>query len=148
MNRNKIIRNVGIISFMIILGCLFLFIIFPMILLPPYPASLVRIYNFGDIDHIVSVEIFDSENNSIYYESFVAKPDISIKIKRDYFDWCAKGRFWWLLPWDEGSYTFYITLDDTYNISHFIEQLQPSMTVDIDIYLGDVPLEVGNAFTD
>lgn len=145
MNRNKIIRNVGIISLVIIWGCLSFFVIFPMILLPPYPTFLVGIYNFDDIDHTVTVEIFDSENNSIFYESFVAKPDISIRIDRG-FDWCPKNRLWWLSS-DEGSYTFYVTLDDTYNISHFTE-LHPSISVDIDIYLRDIPLQVGDCYRD
>lgn len=146
MNRNKIICGVGIITLVIISGCLFFFIILPMMILPPYPASLFVISNHDDMNHTVRVEIFNSENNSIFLESFDVTPDVLTKVDRG-FDWCPKNRFWWL-SWDEGSYTFYVTLDDAYNTSHYTE-LYPSKSVWISIISDDInPLQVGDSYRD
>lgn len=146
MDRRKIIRIGGVISLIIISICLSFFIILPMMILPPNPASLFVISNYSDFNHTVEVEIFDSKNNSIYLESFEVKLDDFIKIDRG-FDWCPKNRFYWLF-WDEGTYTFNVTLDETYNISHYTE-LYPSKSIWISI-TSDArnPLEVHDAFRD
>ena len=117
-----------------------------MILLPPYPAELFYIHNWDDMNHSVTVEIFNSENKSIYLESHDIKPDAYIKVDRG-FDWCPKNRFYWLF-WDEGSYTFNVTLDDTYNKSHYIE-LYPRVSVFIRIDSDNpYPLQVWNLYSD
>ena len=146
INRRKIIRILGIISLIIIFGIFFLYILFPFMVLPPYPAELFYIRNRDDINHTVVVEILDSDSNSIYLKSFDVKPGGSIEIDRG-FDWCPKSRFYWL-SWDEGSYTFYVTLDNTYNKSHYIE-LYPRVSIYIEIDSNEpFPLDIFKLYSD
>lgn len=115
-------------------------------ILPPYPAELFYISNNDDVNHTVEVEILDSKSDSIYLKSFNISPDSVIKIDRG-FDWCPKSRFYWL-SWDEGSYTFYVTLDDTYNKSHYI-QLYPRVSIYIKIDSNEpFPLEIHRLHSD
>ena len=117
-----------------------------MMILPPYPAPLFLIANHDEVNHKVEVEIFDSNNNSIFIESFVVKPDDLFEFDRG-LDWCPKNRLYWL-SWDEGSYTFNVTLDDTYNKSHYTE-LYPRKSVWITINSNyPIPLDVGDVFSD
>lgn len=117
-----------------------------MMILPPYPAPLFRIINFDDMNHTVSVEIFDSNNTLLYNETFDVSADDSISIDRG-FDWCPKSRFWFY-SMNEGNFTFNVTLDNAYNVSHFTV-LQPSKSVWIDVFLNDrAPLEVGDVYRD
>ena len=146
MNRSKIIRRLGIIALVIVSILVFLFIILPLVILPPYPAPLFRINNFDDMNHTVSVEIFDSNNNILYNKTFDVSADDSISIERG-FDWCPRNRFWFY-SMEEGSYTFNVTLDNTYNVSHFTI-LQPTKSVWMDVFLNDrTPLEVGDVYRD
>lgn len=146
MNRKRLLLIVGLILLVVISVCLFLFIILPMMILPPYPPSLFEISNYDDVNHTVSVEIFNSENNSIFLESFDVKPDELFSFERG-LDWCPRNRFWWL-SWEEVPYTFHIMLDNTYNTSHYTV-LIPTKSVWISIYLDDEnPLEVFDVYTD
>lgn len=147
MNRRKKILIVGAISLIILTGfIIFLFIILPFMILPPYPAELFYIRNWDDMNHTVVVEILDSDSNSIYLKSFDVKPDAYIKVDRG-FDWCPKSRFYWL-SWDEGSYTFYVSLDNTYNTSHYIE-LYPRVSVHIRIDSDEpYPLSISRLYSD
>ena len=145
-NMNKKILAVGVISFFVIFIPIYFFIIWPMMILPPYPSSLFVISNWDDVNHTVQVEIINSNNNSIFIESFDLKPDDLFSFER-ILDWCSKGRFYWL-SWDEGSYTFKVTLDDTYDASHYTE-LYPSKSVWIIINSNNPnPLEIGDVFSD
>jgi hypothetical protein len=139
MNKKKIKIIVLIITVLILSSFLFVFIILPFMILPAYPVELIYIHNFDDINHTVVVQIFDSENSSIYLKSFNIKADDSITIDRG-FDWCPNNRFYWL-SWEEGSYTFYVTLDDIYNESCTVD-LYPLMTVCIDVYFRKTPLNI------
>ena len=146
MNRRKIILIVGVISLIILAGFIIRFIILPFMILPPYPAELFDIYNFDDVNHTVLMEIFDTNSKSIYFKSFDVKPGDSIEIDRG-FDWCPKSRFYWL-SWDEGSYTFNVSLDNTYNVSHYTE-LYPSKSIEISIVKDDTnPLQICEVHTD
>jgi hypothetical protein len=110
-------------------------------ILGPEPQPLFYIFNSDDdLNHTVTVEIFNSDNKSIYYESFDVKPDDNIKIDRG-FDWCPKHMFYWFF-WDEGSYTFNVTLDNTYNESYHAD-LYPVMSIWIDVYSYKAPLYIG-----
>jgi hypothetical protein len=130
MKRLKIIRIFGILSLLFLFGFVFFSIILPFIILPPYPAELFYILNKDDMNHTVEVEILNSKGNSIYLKSFNISPDSRIEIDRG-FDWCPKNRFYFL-NWDEGSYTFYVSLDDVYNKSHYIN-LYPRVSIYISI---------------
>lgn len=142
MNRKKINRNVGItVLLIIVFGCLFFFFILPMMILPPYPLDLFIISNHDDLNHIVDVEIFNSKNIPIFSESYHVEPDDFIEIDRG-FDWCPKSRFYWI-SWDVISCTFNVSLDNTYNVSHYTE-LGPLGSVWITINKDNKnPLEVG-----
>ena len=145
MNRRRIIVIIGVIS-LILSGFISFFIIFPMMILPSEPASLFYISNHDDMNHTVSVEIFDSENNSIFFESFEMEPNDFISFDRG-LDWCPKNTFYWLF-WSEGSYYFFITLDDSFNGSHYTE-LYPLKSVWITITSNDSnPLQIHDAYCD
>ena len=143
---NKKILTLGVISFFVIFIPIYFFFIWPMMILPPYPASLFVISNWDDVNHTIEIEIFDSNNNSIFIESFDVKPDELFSFKR-ILDWCSQGSFYWL-SWDEGSYTFQVTLVDTYIASHYTN-LYPSKSVWIRINSNNLyPLEIGDVFSD
>ena len=141
MKRKKVIRIIGIIILVILIGCLVFFIFLPMMILPSESQPLFFIDN-DDIDnHTVTVEIFNSKNKSIYHESFYVQSDKLIHIDRG-FNWCPKNRFYWFF-WDEGSYTFYVTLDNTYNESYYTE-LYPLKSVWINVdFKNKSPLHIG-----
>lgn len=130
IDKRKFANTLGKITLVTISSLIIVFIFIPMIILPPFPAPLFLISNHDEINHTVEVEIIDSNNNSIFIESFDINPDELFRFYR-VLDWCSKGRFYWL-SWDEGSYTFNVTLDDTYNTSHYTE-LCPSTSVWITI---------------
>ena len=141
MNRKKKKLIAAIITIIIISVFLFFFIILPMGILGPEPSPLFYIFNSDDdTNHTVTVEIFNSNNTSIYNKSFDVKPDDYIKIDRG-FDWCPKHMFYWFF-WDEGSYTFYVTLDNTYNESYHTD-LYPVKSIMIRLYSNEIPLKVG-----
>ena len=131
MNRRKIIRVLGIVALIIVSALVVLFIIFPLLILPPYPAELLRIHNFDNINHTVGVEIFDSDYNLLYNETFNVSADESITVERE-FDWNSRGIFWFYAM-EEGSYTFNVSLDNSYFKSHFTE-LMPTISVWIRVF--------------
>ncbi len=141
MIRKKIKLVVVIITIISLSVFLFFFFFLPMGLLGPEPRPLFLIFNSDDDNnHTVTVEIFNSDNISVYYESFDVPPDDNIKIDRG-FDWCPKHMFYWFY-WDEGSYTFYVTLDNTYNESYHAD-FYPVMSIHISVYMNNVPLRIG-----
>ena len=146
MNRSKVIRVLGIVTLIIVSALVVLFVIFPMVILPPYPAELFRIHNFDNINHTVGVEIFDNDFNLLYNKTFDVSADESITIERG-FDWCPRNRFWFYAM-EEGSYTFNVSLDNSYNESHFTE-LMPTISVWIRVFSKESnPLEVVELFRD
>ena len=140
MIRKKAIRLLGIAALIIVSGLVVLFVIFPLVFLSSAPAELVKIHNYDAIDHVVDIEIFDTDNILLYNDTFKVGADESITIERE-FDWNSRGRFWFYF-WEEGAYTFNISLDGIHNVSHYTE-LMPTINVFIQVNYDDrTPLDV------
>lgn len=98
--RTKILIGIGIVA-LIAIG---FFVIFPYFLVCP-PLPLFSIENRdGNNEHGVVVEIFDSDNQSIFKKTVVLGPKEEI---------CYPKPYWLKLTWSRGEYTFKVTVDDT-----------------------------------
>ena len=115
-NYRKILIFLGI----LILILLSYFVVFPFLLVGP-PTSLFDIYNNDLQSHEVTVEVFDSYNESIFKETYelapeerIAQPKSSWLLFRWSMPW-SKGKY---MYWAEGEYEFKVILDgeitDTY----------------------------------
>ena len=117
MNKKKI-TIVFLILLILFIGYYLFFLVFPIILVGP-PMSIYDIRNMDSITHNVSIEIFDSNNNSSYLKTYTIHPDETVEFER---------QINWFIPitseyitWSHGTYTFQFTVDN--NISKNITTL-------------------------
>jgi len=103
------------------------FVIFPYLLVGP-PLPLLSIEN-KDInnEHEVVVEIFNSNNQSIFKKTVLLSPNEEISYPKP---------LWLKLPWTRGEYTFKITMDDTYRLP-FMTEIYPWVEIHIILYSKD-----------
>jgi hypothetical protein len=134
----KLLRVIGIVIIVIIAGYLFLFALFPFMLIGP-PCSLYHIYNFDTENHTLTISINDSTNKTILFQSYNIQPDKGISYDRG-FGWYPTIT---LAPftWSEGKYTFYVVLDNNYTSSH-TTHVQYTQTICIQIEFEGKPLEI------
>jgi hypothetical protein len=138
--KKKLLRVIGIIIIVIIVGYLFLFALFPIMLIGGPPTSLYSIYNFDTEHHTITISILDSTNKTILYQSYNVQPDMYISYNRG-FGWYPT-LTWTPFTWAEGKYTFIAVLDGNFTASH-TTNVQITQTISIDIGLSDIPLEIG-----
>ena len=140
--KKKLIRVIGIIIIIIIVGYFFLYAIFPFMLIGP-PCSLYSIYNFDTENHTIKVSVNDFTNKTILVQTYNIQPDTDISYERG-FGWYPTIT---LIPftWSEGNYTFYAVLDGNFTASH-TTNVQITQTINIDIGLSDIPLEIGESW--
>lgn len=100
------------IVFLLFIGYYLFFLVFPILFVGP-PAQVYDIHNMDSIPHNLSVEIFDSDNNSVHLITYTIQPDKEAEFER---------QINWYLPvpdeyitWSHGTYTFQFTVDN--NIS-------------------------------
>jgi hypothetical protein len=129
-NYQKIFIFLGI----LILILLSYFAVFPFLLLGP-PTSLFYIDNEDLQSHEVTVEVFDSHNESIFKETYELAPEEHISqpkplwlLLRWSMPW-SKGKY---IYWSEGAYEFKIILDGE-TTGSLGALLHPWISVGIDI---------------
>jgi len=140
--KKKLIRVIGIIIIIIIVGYFFLYAIFPFMLIGP-PCSLYSIYNFDTENHTLTISVNDSTNKTILFQSYNVQPDMYISYNRG-FGWYPIVT---LTPftWVEGKYTFYVVVDGNITASH-TTNVQYTQTIWITIDFMGKPLEIGEAW--
>jgi len=115
----KPIYLIGIITFIIISGYLFLFVIFPC-MLTGGPTSLYYIRNSDTKNHTIEIKIVDSTNKTVLSQSYNIQPDKNIQYDRE-FGWYPTINWWTPFTWSEGEYTFIAVLDGNFTASHITE---------------------------
>ena len=83
--KKKLLRIIGILTFVIIVGYFFFFAVFPFMLIGP-PCSLYFIHNSGTENHTLTISVNDSTNKTILFQSYNIQPDQSISYNRG-FGW-------------------------------------------------------------
>ncbi len=141
-SKKKLLRIIGILTFVIIVGYFFFFAVFPFMLIGP-PCSLYYIHNSGTENHTLAISVNDSTNETILFQSYNIQPDQSISYNRG-FGWYPTVT---LTPftWVEGKYTFYAVLDGNITASH-TTNVQYTQTIWITIEYEGKPLEIGEAW--
>ncbi|WP_052722715.1 MULTISPECIES: hypothetical protein [unclassified Methanosarcina] len=96
-NYRKILIFLGI----LILILLSYFVVFPFLLVGP-PAPLFYVYNNDLQSHEITVEVFDSYNESIFKETYELAPEEHIAQPKS--SWLLLR---WSMPWSKGKYTYW-----------------------------------------
>lgn len=136
--KNRMIIAVGIITFIILFGYLFFFLIGPIMLVGP-PCSLYYIFNSTNENHTVIIEIFDENNISMLKETYNLLPDTRVKYDRE-IGWYPKIS-WSLITWSDGIYTFYVNLDNNYT-EWYTTDVSPFCSVSIALFRNAIPLDI------
>jgi len=141
--KKKLLLIIEILTIVIIVGYLFLFVIFPMMIMGG-PTSLYFTANQDIKNHTIIIKILDSANKTILLQSYKMPPDTTIQYDRG-FGWYPTVT-WTPFTWSEGKYTFYAVLDGNYTVSH-TTNVQITQTISILISSNDSkPLEIGEAW--
>jgi hypothetical protein len=139
ISKKKLLRIIGIVLFVIIIGYLFVFVWFPIMLIGP-PTPLFSIHNFDSENHSLTISIRDSTKRTIFVESYTVQPNQSVHHTRG-FGWYPTIT-WTPFTWSAGEYTFSAVLDDFYTASH-TTNVTITQTIAIRIKFMDTPLEIG-----
>ena len=140
MSRKRIIP----LTVVVIILCVYLFLlVFPLVLVGS-PTSLYYIHNNDDKTHSLSGEIFDENNVSVFQKNHTLQPDETTDYDREVN---------WHLPfpstfisWSDGLYTFSFTVDN--NVSKSITRdTNQYETIFVDLYSNYaskiIPIRIG-----
>jgi hypothetical protein len=136
--KNKLLRSTAIVTIGIVLGYLFFFVWFPLVMIGA-PTSLYSIHNFGTKNHTLTIKILDSTNTTVLVKTYDVRPTMSITYDRG-FGWYPTAT-WTPFTWSEGEYTFSAILDQVYTAS-YTTHVQITQTIAIHIDFMDTPLEI------
>jgi hypothetical protein len=142
ISKKILLRVIGIFTIVIIVGYLFLFVLFPMIIMGG-PTSLYFIGNHDTKNHTIVIKIFDSTNKTVLLQSYKMQPDTTIQYARG-FGWYPTVT-WTPFTWSGGKYTFIAVLDGNFTASH-TTNVQITQTIWIDIKFMGKTLEIGEAW--
>jgi hypothetical protein len=100
-----------LIAIILIIVGFFLVIIFLPILMIGQPLSLFSINNTDDsMNHTLTVEIFDSDNSSLFKKTYFLEPKERVEYNRSFGIYPTFS--WSFITWSDGIYTFKFTLDN------------------------------------
>jgi hypothetical protein len=142
ISKKILLRVIGIFTIVIIVGYLFLFVLFPMIIMGG-PTSLYFIGNHDTKNHTIVIKILDSTNKTVLLQSYKMQPDTTIQYARG-FGWYPTVT-WTPFTWSGGKYTFIAVLDGNFTASH-TTNVQITQTIWIDIKFMGKTLEIGEAW--
>jgi hypothetical protein len=126
----KKIKIIFLTLLLFFIGYYLFFLVFPIIFIGP-PMSIYDIRNMDSITHNVSVEIFDSNNNSMYLKTYMIQPDRGVEFER---------QINWFIPiidefitWSHGTYTFRFSVDNNFS-RDITAPVRTWQTVDVWVY--------------
>jgi hypothetical protein len=126
------IKRIAIILVIFIIGLYLFFNVLPIVIVPP--LSVYHIYNSDEIDHHITVEILDDNNESILIRNYTLAPKASVGLDREIN---------WHIPftssfvsWNDKTYRFNFTVDG--NVSKdYIRELSQYECISVQLYSFD-----------
>jgi hypothetical protein len=138
------VKRFAVILVVIFIGVYLFFNVLPVWIVRP--AAVYHIYNPDDIDHYITVEMFDENNESVLFRNYTLSHEESVSLEREIN---------WHLPftssfvsWNDETYRFNFTVDGNAS-KEYVRELSQYECISVWIYHYDekknemIPIEIG-----